>query len=249
MPFHLGPELFLQVSGRTHFAFPEERLCLEAGSLCMVPRGLPHRERAAPWRGPFANLVFSYPREGGVAFHLARERDGHPGVAIPTRLDGLDPTRLRSLFDLLPEDGVGPAHRGAVKGLLLAHLSLLLAGLEEKRAQPAGLREPLKVTQIRHTVSRNLSRSELSVDWVARSLHASPGYLSRLFRSTTGETLVAHIEAQRVSRAQYLLETTTLNVTEVARATGYDDPSYFARRFRRHAGTTPRAYRRGVEGG
>lgn len=247
MPFHLGPELFLQVSGRTRFVFPEETLCLEPGSLCVVPRGLPHRERVGPWRGPFANLVFMYRKEG-VSLHLARERDGRPYVVMPVRLDGVDPVRLGGLFESLPEETEGAAGRGAVKGLLLAHLSLLLAGLEEPRALPPSTPpEPLKVIQARHTVMRNLARPELSVGWVARTLRTSPGYLSRRFRAATGGTLVSYIEAQRVSHAQKLLETTTLNVTEVARATGYDDPSYFARRFRRLAGTTPRAYRHGTE--
>src|SRR6202012_4902205 len=64
MPFHLAPELFLQVAGRTDFRFPEERLRLEAGGLCVVPRGLPHGERAAAGKGgPFANLVFAYRKE------------------------------------------------------------------------------------------------------------------------------------------------------------------------------------------
>lgn len=247
LPFHLAPELFLQVSGRTHFTFPEERLCLEPGALCVVPRGLPHRERVGPWRGPFANLVFSYRKEG-VSLHLARERGGHPYIAVPAALDGLDPARLGGLFDALPEEEAGAAGRGAVKGLLLAHLSLLLAGLEERQALPPAVpQEPLKVIQARHTVMRNLSRPELSVGWVARELRTSPGYLSRLFRSAAGETLVAHIETQRVVRARHLLRTSSLNISEVARATGYDDPSYFARRFRRHTGTPPRAYRHKVE--
>jgi transcriptional regulator GlxA family with amidase domain len=48
----------------------------------------------------------------------------------------------------------------------------------------------------------------------------------------------------RLQRARELLEITDLPMSEIAAHVGYDDPSYLARLFRRHFGTTPVSYRR-----
>ena len=45
---------------------------------------------------------------------------------------------------------------------------------------------------------------------------------------------------RRISLAKELLGDLTLNIAEVALATGFDDPSYFTRRFRQKTGMTPR---------
>ena len=48
-----------------------------------------------------------------------------------------------------------------------------------------------------------------------------------------------------MARARIMLRHTGRSVKEVAQATGYDDPLYFSKQFRRHAGMSPREYRAG----
>jgi AraC-like DNA-binding protein len=52
------------------------------------------------------------------------------------------------------------------------------------------------------------------------------------------------IVERRMSEARRLLAETDLPVAEVARGVGFDDPSYFGRRFRAEHGRGPRAWRR-----
>ncbi len=249
MHFHMKPELFLQVSGSTTFTFPEEKVRVGPGELCLVPAGLPHSESARAQGGPFCNLVFAYHREE-VVFHLAlANRDGLPYIVLPSGIGvagKVERTQLETLLAPLAAwaEEAGPEW-GAVRGSLLAHLSLLQASLERPPAPDPGRdAEPPKVTQARRVVMQSLSMASLSAGSVARTLHSSPDYLSRLFRTATGGTLSAYIDARRMERARTLLETSALNVAEVGRACGYDDPGYFARRFRKSLGASPRAYRR-----
>jgi transcriptional regulator GlxA family with amidase domain len=51
---------------------------------------------------------------------------------------------------------------------------------------------------------------------------------------------VAYRTALRLARARELLATTAMNVGAVARATGFADPLYFSRAFRRRFGISPR---------
>ena len=249
MPFHMRPELFLQVTGETTFTFPEQKIRVGPGELCLVPSGLPHRERVRARRGPFCNLVFMY-HEAGIGFHMARaKKEGYPSPAVPARIEmarQADLARLIALLEPLPEWGneKGEEWEWTVRGALLAHLALLRTALLRTGKVSSTALEPLKVAQVRRLVMQNLSRPGLTVNWIARTLQSSPDYLSRLFRSATGTALAAYLDTQRMIQARTLLETSALNIAQVGRACGYDDPGYFSRRFRKSQGMTPRAYRR-----
>jgi AraC-like DNA-binding protein/mannose-6-phosphate isomerase-like protein (cupin superfamily) len=242
MPFHLEDELFLQISGCTIFQFPEETCTIEAGEICLVSRGLPHREKVRARKGPFFNLVICYSADH-VRCHLAREEaKGQPAIVISTKLQTLHSHHLADLLknaaDWFREGDV--PHRCAIKGSLLANLSILLATLER---EPTGSHEPLKVTQVRQLIIHHLADPRLSVSWIGRSLHSSPDYLSRLFREATGQSMVAYITERRTSLARNLLVSSALNISEISHASGYDDPSYFTRVFRKETGLAPRQYR------
>jgi len=244
--FHLCPELFVQISGLTDFTFPEEACRLGPGEICLVPRGLPHGERIADYRGPFLNLVFAY-RPEGIGFHLARKGpQGGPDIFISSHLEKPAATEIIAVL----EDSILalPRKEGdrtlAVKGLLLSHFSLLLAALESPPVQPSA--QSFRVTQACQTVMQNLSNPRLSVSWVARQLRTHPDYLSRLFRQALGQPLAVYIHQQRMARARELLDSSTLNIAEISHVTGYSDPSYFTRLFRQLNGTAPRAYRERV---
>lgn len=241
--FHLYPELFLQLSGETVFEFPEEKFRVGGGSLCIVPRGIPHYERVRPWRGPFYNLVFMY---GGqdVSCHLADERPrGRPHGRIATNLHAAMGTPLRSTLDEachlyhLHND----ARSLGLKGLLLAHFTLLLKSLEGWSEPQAP--EPFKISQARLMIMRQLPNPDLSVAWLARQLQCNVDYLSQLFRKTTGSPLLPYINKHRLLRAQDLLINSSLNIAEISQAAGFRDPSYFTRFFHQQTGQTPRAYR------
>jgi AraC-like DNA-binding protein len=242
MPFHLWPELFLQISGCTTFQFPEETCRVGPGEICLVSRGLPHREKVRPWRGPFFNILIAYSPDR-IHFHLARqEEDGRPSIVVYSELETPDSVHmvdlLKNAADWFHEGDA--IHRFAVKGSLLANLSILLATIKQ---EPMDAPEPLKVMQARQLIMQHLSQPQLSVNWIGRSLQSSPNYLSLLFRETMGKNLVAYITERRIIRARDLLVSSTLNISEISQACGYDDPSYFTRVFRRETGIAPRQYR------
>ena len=92
-------------------------------------------------------------------------------------------------------------------------------------------------------ISANLS-GDLSLTTLARLLRVTPGYLSALFHRETGFTLADHITEQRLKAALTLLSSTRLQVQTVAQLTGFSDPNYFSKRFKRRYGMTPLQYRR-----
>lgn len=73
--------------------------------------------------------------------------------------------------------------------------------------------------------------------------------LIRHFRATTGATPIHWLNAQRIHRAQELLETSTLPVENVGEASGLGTPANFRRHFIHATGITPSAYRRAFNAG
>lgn len=241
MKFHLMPELFLQVSGLTAFSFPGESFRLLPGEICVVPRGIPHGERARPFRGPFHNFVFMFQTKF-LLFHLAHNREGLPRALYGDSFE-YPAQRLSEYLDDAVEafHGAGPHRDLRVRSFLLANLSSALAILEGERALRKD--ESLKVVQTRHFVATHLADQLLSVQRIAEWINCSADYLSHLFHTETGKTLSVHINDMRVQQAKALLETSGWSIKEIAWASGYSDPGYFARVFRQTTGSAPKAYR------
>jgi AraC family transcriptional regulator len=79
---------------------------------------------------------------------------------------------------------------------------------------------------------------------LAQSVGLSPYHFARAFKQSTGLPPHRYQIMLRVERAQDLLANSTLPISDVAAAVGYDDQGQLARLFRREVGATPSQYRR-----
>lgn len=86
-------------------------------------------------------------------------------------------------------------------------------------------------------------REELTLEDVARAVHFSPYYLSRLFREELGMNFVDYVTEVRIDEAKRLLLGTSKTVSEIASLVGYQDPSYFTKVFKKVEGRTPTEFR------
>jgi AraC-like DNA-binding protein len=88
-----------------------------------------------------------------------------------------------------------------------------------------------------------LSHAEL-----ARRVHLSPAYFSRVFHQTTRRTFTQFLTEVRLGHACRLLLESDLPILEIALRSGFQNLSNFNRRFKTAYGRSPRAYRqRGAE--
>lgn len=84
---------------------------------------------------------------------------------------------------------------------------------------------------------------EISLDDVSREVNISPYYFSKIFKDESGENFTEYLTRIRMDKAKELLENETLSIREVGVMSGYSDPNYFSRIFKKHLGITPREYR------
>ncbi len=89
---------------------------------------------------------------------------------------------------------------------------------------------------------RNLMESSCHLDMdiadFARMASYSPCHFIRAFSSVYGETPHAVLVEQRLGRARRLIDDSALAITEVARASGFENRCAFARSFKRRFGVT-----------
>ena len=85
---------------------------------------------------------------------------------------------------------------------------------------------------------RNGSLSEL-----AELLKYDVYWLSREIKKYTGKTYKELLQEKRMNQARYLLAHTKLSVNQIIALVGYENNSYFYRKFREKYGETPKDYR------
>jgi len=92
-------------------------------------------------------------------------------------------------------------------------------------------------------INSNLDK-ELRLTELAEMVHVSPTYFSTMFKRFNGVSPVEYIVHKRVQRAIEMIRTTSLNLTEIAMACGFNNGTNFYKAFRKVTGRTPASYRR-----
>lgn len=152
-------------------------------------------------------------------------------------------TICRKMMGVLSETGPGSRMLMDAFGIELAvHAVRRWSSLNSPNrfeAQPLGFSTIARVmTYLNDNLARDATLSEL-----AAIAGLSPAHFCRSFRKTTGKPPHQYLLQLRLKKAQELLTQTNLGVGEIAAAVGYDDPSYFARLFKKQIGITPNKFR------
>ena len=90
----------------------------------------------------------------------------------------------------------------------------------------------------------SVSNGTPTVHYLAEHLHLSPSYLSDMLRALTGQNAQQHIHDKLIEKAKEKLSTTTLSVSEVAYALGFEHPQSFSKLFKTKTKQSPLAFRR-----
>jgi AraC-like DNA-binding protein len=164
---------------------------------------------------------------GGQSLRVPRAKP-LPTAAVPRVVELYDGIRAALLRQGLVEE----ARARALMLELFATYAELPPGLDASMASRA-------VTRFHELLTERACTAD-PIDDLARAAGGSASHLRARFRAHFGTRPVAYRTALRLARARELLATTAMNVSAVARATGFDDPLYFSRAFRRRFGISPR---------
>jgi AraC-like DNA-binding protein len=170
---------------------------------------------------------------------LLPTRAGWPPAAV-TRFDEAE-TYFRRLWD--ESQTALPGSATVMESLL----TCILVELLRRRDPDDTAREQEHLTGAQGELRRAVLyvdrhfREPLALADVAAQAHLSPNYFSERFRQSTGTPFQTYLQHRRLRFARSLLLSTSLGVTEVCHAAGFNNPSHFGRAYRRMYGEAPSA--------
>ena len=135
----------------------------------------------------------------------------------------------------------------AVKGIFFELLFQILPQRQGSGDETAGSRFQGKMKLVLKEVE-NRYAEPLTVKEMADMCGYSASHFMKFFRRQMGMSFVEYLNDYRLLMAARMLASTEETVTEIARLSGFDQPSYFNRLFRRKYGMTPSEYRKEGEG-
>lgn len=123
-------------------------------------------------------------------------------------------------------------------GLLLQTLSVYVGRVNEQT--PSQYEQNLLLTALKYIDSHY---KHGSLEAIAEKTKQPTYYISRLLKKHTGKNFKEHLLARRLQQAAYLLSHTTLTIEDIYTYIGYDNSSYFYRKFKETYGMSPRDFR------
>jgi len=251
---HTFHELVLITCGNGIHVTGRERAPLATGDVLVIHPGRSHRY--VPLRDFELTNILSEPDELARLPHDIRALPGFRRLFEP-ELDGNRLPVFRNLARLEDQDfrkAKTLAYRlnATILGRLVDWKNLArrqfaclvrhVSAICRPRPTPGAAPEP-RFSAVMAFLESNPTR-KVTLDELAAMAQMSRSTFQRAFRAACGGSPIRYLIRSKISRAEHLLRTTRLSVTEIAFRTGFEDSNYFIRAFRKVNDMTPLQYRR-----
>ena len=229
--------LHLTVAGHGRVRQAEGELTTGPGRMLLWPAGVPHHYGAS--EGAWTHWwIYFHPRQTWMELLTWPEAQG--GVLTLDLAEHDLLPRITKLF----QEVVEVMASGRIRRVALAQALLEQLLLWCDAANPAALAglDPRLNAALDFAQARLDQR--LGIAQLAKAAGTSPSRFAHLFTAQLGIPPLAWLERTRIERARQHLLLSGRPIAEIGAECGFADPTWFARVFKRHAGMTPRAYRR-----
>lgn len=255
IPYHWHPELEIITvdAGHVSLTIADHVYEGEHGDVFFAAGEELHEIRAAGRENQFRSFVFAadflqFARADQAETELlAPLAEGRLRFATCLRVGETGQREVRALLAQIVRACLGqaPGYQLAVKAALLGIVAVCAqAGLlTGRRVRPGADYKARQLKEIVGYLGAHFTEP-LSLTAVAAHFGLSPQYFSSFFRENFGRTFTQHINSLRIEQAARLLRESDLPVMEIGFNVGFDNFSYFIKRFRAVYGVSPSSYRK-----
>ena len=249
-------EIVIILKGKGHFIINDEKVLVSEGNVLILNPGTYHRSIPdSPHTLTECYLAFT-----DVDFVNA-PRNFFPFFHGQKMLGKLPERVKKEIFQLCcsidrESQSRNPGRYFMLKAYLIQVICLLLRfDRQEEIADQHCLagyefKSPNKKYVVQQIMKymENHYKEKISLDQIAENMYLSPFYISKLFKSETGDTPINYLISLRMEKAKELLDqNSTLSIQEAAAAVGYEDAYHFSKLFKKFYGLSPLYYKARIE--
>lgn len=204
---------------------------LKEGSLFYMPPGVPHEYYPVDGCWASAWVVFRGERSDALMKSM--------GFVEPVIKEYVNSALLWEIFFKIHHGAKDPVH-----GKELCSLGIYEYILEARKLffEESAVVNSAIVEKAIAYVEENYAK-DVSLEELALLSGVSLQHFCRVFKKQMEMRPMEYVAKRRIAQAKRLFDTTKLSVTEVGKAVGYEDISYFGYVFRKLEGVSPRDYK------
>jgi AraC family transcriptional regulator, melibiose operon regulatory protein len=260
MPFHRHDaiEIMYTIHGcceveiQNHQAL-HETVSLKKGEFIILDANVPHRllvDEANPCRMLNVEFRFAEGRGGFPSIQQLASQEQALSSLLKVQFPYLvlrDPDEVYHIMkSLVLELDNMPGKSETMVQLLIAQLLIRIARLYEESVSSGLPQSEWYVKQSIDFLHQNYDR-DIQVKDVASAVNLHPGYLQRIFKTHTRQTLMAYLTVIRMEKAKMLLLETDVPIAEICDYVGVGSRQYFHMLFKAHTNLTPLEYRKSMD--
>lgn len=99
-----------------------------------------------------------------------------------------------------------------------------------------------KIDNILDYINNN-SDKQITLEDIGKEFSSTASSISRYFKKKTGVNVINYLNRLRITKACFLLQSTTLSVKEISEQVGFSNSSYFIKMFSEQKKITPKQFR------
>lgn len=238
-------ELAFILSGEGRYRFEDGIISVKEGDMLILNPEVKHQALACPDAETPATEFFT----GATDFQIP----GYPANSLPTpegghvlHTEGELRQKLFKIYSAMEAEKAlcRQGRYSMLKAYLIQMMVLVIREQCEPAEQTAGY--AFESLNRQDVVERMLDYFEdhysekISLDQIAENMYLSPFYISKIFKSETGDTPIRHLINIRLEKAKELLAGGHAgSIQEVAASVGYDDAYHFSKLFKKRYGMSP----------
>jgi AraC family transcriptional regulator len=217
------------------------RFTSRPGTIFLLPRGTVDEVN---WGGPTHRIAVAI--NPPLLTHVLKETAHESDVELTEHWNLID-RHISALLLEMTADLEEGSPAGALYGesLATALAVYLLKRYSVRRIRPIVYKGGLPGNRLKRVLDyiAEYLETNISLSNLAAIAEMSPHYFSQLFKQSTGCSPHHYILRQRIERAKQQLRDPKCSIIDAGLEAGFQNPSHFARMFRKVEGTTPSRFR------
>lgn len=251
---HQWIEMSYVYSGSIRETIDQNEYILEAGQLCIVDTRTPHAIHRAGEHDIMINILMR--KEYFSTFFLSRfssqnavtdfilhaisqTTQNHNFIIFPSQSN----RRLKVFIQEIMCEYLEPSlNHDDILDTCMTMIFLELIEIHNRQLQDAG--KPSRKTSVLAILQyMEMNYVHCTLEDTAKHFHLNPSYLSTLLKQELHAPYKETLQKIRLSHACQLLKNTDMTITEISNAVGYENISFFYRKFKESYQCLPDAYR------